>query len=471
LQEIVMALDQSSPTRPFDAARLGRTALSPRAEIIRPRDAAYDARRRVWNARLDAHPAVIVRAPSADDVAALVRVAADEGATVAVRGGGHGLTGPGTCEGGLVLDLSLMDEVAVDPAARRVRVAGGATWGAVDRATGAVGLATTGTIVSTVGVGGSTLGGGLGWLMRQHGLSADNLVSADVVTADGRRLTASSREHPDLFWALRGGGGNFGVATSFEFALHAVDTVVGGMLLYDGERTVDVLRFYREFAAGAPDELTSMAFLMTAPPAPFVPEGLRGRPSIAVLVCCAGAAEAAERTVAPLRAFGPPAVDLLQTMPYPALQSLFDAAVPSGVPSDGRACYLDTLSDEAIEALTEAAAHATSPLSSIHLHQLGGAVGRVGEQDTAFASRDAAFAVNILPTWTDAASAAVHQAWCQELWQALQPFARAGVYSNFLGDEGPDRVRAAYGENYTRLAAIKRQYDPANLFRLNQNIC
>jgi FAD/FMN-containing dehydrogenase len=469
-KEPSMSTDSPHAVRPFDAASLDTARFSSRAEIIRPRDGGYDTRRRVWNARVDARPAAIVRAATPDDVAAVVKLAAAQDAAIAIRCGGHGLAGAGTCEGGVVLDLSPMAEVRVDAAARRARVEGGATWGAVDRATAAAGLATTGTIVSAVGVGGSTLGGGLGWLMRRHGLSADNLVAADLVTADGRQLTASSNDHPDLFWALRGGGGNFGVVTAFEFTLHPVTTIVGGMLLYDGAHAADILRFYGDFTVDAPDDITSMVFLMTAPPAPFVPEDLRGRPAVAILLCCLGDADAAQRTIAPLRAFGPPAADLVQPMPYVALQGLFDAGIPTGVPSDGRACYLDALGDDAIRVLTDAAARATSPLSSIHVHHLGGAVARVGEHDTAFASRDAAYAINILPTWTDPASAAMHQQWGQSLLEALQPVARAGVYSNFLGDEGPERVRAAYGGNYARLARIKATYDPGNLFRLNPNI-
>ncbi|HEX5473978.1 MAG TPA: FAD-binding oxidoreductase [Vicinamibacterales bacterium] len=440
------------------------------AQLIGPGDERYEADRHVWNGRIEKHPALIVRCATTGDVVAALRLAADQGLAVAVRGGGHGLTGAGTCDGGLVIDLGTINAVRVRPEERHAHVGGGATWRDVDSAAAAAGLATTGGMVSSVGVGGLTLGGGFGWLMRKHGLAVDNLVSAQVVTADAQVLNASPDEHQDLLWALKGGGGNFGVVTAFEFAMHPLTTVLGGLVLHPGDRTLDVLRFYRDFAMVAPDELTTMAFLMTAPPEPFVPDWLRGKPAVAILACYAGAPDRAKAVLEPLRRYGPPAADLLNTMPYTALQGLFDKMGTPGLRSSGRSCYLDGLTDRAIDVLADGTRHMTSPFSAVHLHHLQGAVGRRSPHETAFAHRDAAFALNILPIWSRPDEADAHVQWSEDLWYAMQPFAGAGVYVNFLDDEGPERVRAAYGENYDRLVAIKRKYDPQNVFHLNQNI-
>ncbi len=462
---------QEAPRTPQPASLdLRGFTFSPQATLIRPGDADYDAARHVWNGRADRHPALIVRCATTDDVVSAIRLARQHGLPLAVRGGGHSVAGFGTCDGGVVIDLAPMAAVNVDAARRRARAGGGTTWGRFDQATGAAGLGTTGAMISTVGVGGLTLGGGFGMLMRKYGLAADNLRAAQVVTADGAVVTASETEHADLLWGLRGGGGNFGVVTAFEFDLHPISTVLGGMVLHPAAHAGALLRFYRDFVATTPDELTTMVFFLTAPPAPFVPESLHGRPAVAILACYAGTGAEAEAAVAPLRTACDPAADLLQPLPYPALQSMLDSAAPAGLQNDWKAAYLPALSDAAIAVLVERASAMASPLSSVHIHHLGGAVARVPEQATAFAHRGAAFALNILPAWTNPAESTAHVGWAYALWQAMQPYAAEGVYSNFLGDEGPARVRAAYGANYARLAALKQQYDPENIFRGNQNI-
>jgi FAD/FMN-containing dehydrogenase len=448
---------------------LRNATFSRDAEIIQRSDVSYDDARRVWNRRIDKHPAAIVRCATVGDVVAAVRIARERDVPLAVRAGGHGVTGPGTCDGGLVIDLRPMRDVAVQASAFRARVGGGATCGDLDRATGAAGLAATSAIVSSVGVAGLMLGGGFGWLSRAFGLTADHLISASVVMADGRLVTASEEDDPELLWALRGGGGNFGIVTSFELALHAIGPVTGGLILHGADRLGDALGLFREFADTASDELTVKLFVITAPPAPFVPEWLRGQRAVALVVCHVGSVDRAAKELEPLRRFGPPAMDLVAPMPYPAMQQLLDASVPVDVSSGSRACYADELSDGAIDALVEGSRRMTPP-SVVHVHHLGGAVAGVAEHATAFANRDARFAINVLPSWQQSVDEEPVVGWADDLWRAMQPLARRGVYSNFLDDEGPVRVREAYGDNYERLVGIKRRVDPENLFRINQNI-
>jgi len=364
-----------------------------------------------------------------------------------------------------------MKGIRVYPSRNRVRAEPGVTWGEFDRETQTFGLATTGGLVSTTGIAGFTLGGGIGWLVRKHGLALDSLVSADVVTADGELVMTSSSENPDLFWGVRGGGGNFGVVTSFEYQLHQVGPIVlGGLLVYRAEDAPALLRFHREFVKGVPNELTTLAVCLTAPPAPFLPSEIHGKKVVAIAVCYAGAIEEGEAVLSPLRKFGKPVADVISPMPYRALQSLFDASAPAGVMNYWKSCYIDGLSDSAIDTLLEQAAKITSPLSAIHIHQLGGASKMPVDLSTSYNHRDAPFIVNIVSTWTDARENQKHTEWTRGCFAALEKFA-IGRYVNFMGEEGEEGVKAAYGEEkFKRLTALKNKYDPANMFRFNQNI-
>jgi FAD/FMN-containing dehydrogenase len=420
---------------------------------------------------IDRKPALIVRCAGVADVIDAVNFARRHHLLVSVRGGGHNVTGNAVCEGGLMIDLSPMKGIRVDPVRRTARAQAGLTWGEFDHETQVFGLATTGGQVSTTGIAGLTLGGGIGWLMRSYGLVVDNLLSVDMVMADGRLLTASATENEDLFWGVRGGGGNFGIATSFEYQLHRMGPIVlGGMLLYPAAQTKELLHFYREYMADAPDALMALVAFLTAPPAPFVPAHLHGTPMIAIGVCYAGSIEEGQRIVEPLRRFGPPALDLLSPMPYSAIQQLFDAAVPFGLQVYLKSDHLVRLSEEVIDTVVTHAATMTSPLSVAIIVPLGGMVSRVGEHDTAFGHRDTAYDYVIYSMWTNPGEAERHIQCTRDFWTAMQPFS-AGVYVNELGNEGEDRVRAAYPPaTYERLVALKNKYDPTNFFRMNQNI-
>jgi FAD/FMN-containing dehydrogenase len=443
-----------------------------RGEMIQPGDAAYESARRVWNGAIDRHPGLVARATGVADVRAAIRFARERDLPLAVRGGRHNVAGTAVCDGGVVLDCSPMKGVRVDPAARTARAQAGLLWAELDRETQVFGLATTGGIISHTGIAGLTLGGGLGWLMRKHGLAADNLLSADVVTADGECLRASEREHADLFWGLRGGGGNFGVVTSFEYRLHPVGPIVlAGVILYPAARAREVLGFYREFIASAPDELTTIAVLRIAPPAPFFPAPVHGQPVVVIGACYAGPAEEGERAVAPLRRFGPPLVDLIRPTPYVEHQALLDATAPHGLGYYWKSEYLRPLTDDLIDTLVERAWRVATPESYTILFHLGGAVGRADPEASAFEDRQATHAVVIDAVWSKPAHAAACTAWTRDFWEAVRPYSTGRLYVNFLGDEGQDRVRAAYGAaKYERLRALKRTYDPTNFFRLNQNV-
>lgn len=443
-----------------------------RGELIQPGDEAYESARRVWNGAIDRHPALVARATGVADVQAAVRFARGQSLPLAVRGGGHNVAGTAVCEGGLVLDCSPMKGVWVDPLARTVRAQAGLLWGELDRETQVFGLATTGGIVTHTGIAGLTLGGGIGWLMRKHGLTSDNLISADVVTADGECLGTSEREHADLFWGLRGGGGNFGVVTSFEYRLHPVGpTVLAGPVLYPAGAAQAVLGAYRDWLADAPDELTTIVILRTAPPAPFLPREVHGRPVVVVAACYAGRIEDGERAVAPLRRLGEPLVDLLRPTPYVAHQGLFDATAPHGLGYYWKSEYLAPLSDEAIDVLVEHAWRAPTPMSFTIMFHLGGAVARTDPEASAFEDRRARHALVVNAVWSDPADADAAVEWARTFWQRVGAFSTGRIYVNFLGEEGPDRVRAAYGAaKYDRLRALKRKYDPTNFFRVNQNI-
>ena len=429
----------------------------------------YDEARRVWNGMIDRRPLLIARCTGVADVIAAVNFAREQGLTVAVRGGGHNVAGFGTCDDGLVIDLLPMKGIRVDREARSARAEGGVIWRELDHETQAFGLGTTGGLVSETGIAGLTLGGGIGWLMRKHSLTCDNLLSADVVTADGSYLTADQNQNVDLFWALRGGGGNFGVATSFEYQLHDVGPVVaGGAVFHHLEKAGELLRFYRDWTQTLPDELTTMVVLVTAPPEPFIPVELQGKHAVAVAGCYAGPVEEGMKAFQSLKDFGPPAADLIGPMPYAALQQMFDHSAPRG--SYWKTEYIEELSDEAVSVLVDRAGRLGSPFSAIHVHHVEGAVNRVEPTATAFIRRDSRYIVNVVGLWMDPAVHDAEVSWVRDSWRALQPFSGGGPYLNFMDADEQGRIQAAYGGNYQRLVAAKRQYDPTNLFRVNQNV-
>jgi FAD/FMN-containing dehydrogenase len=442
-----------------------------RGPLVGPGDPDYDDARSVWNAMVDKRPAVVARCTGPADVVAAVNFAREHDLLTAVRGGGHSAAGKGTCDDGIVIDLSLMKGVRADPATGTVRAQGGVLWGDFDRETQAVGLATPGGVISTTGIAGLTLGGGFGWLTRRFGLSCDNLLSVDLVTASGEMLVCSAEENTDLFWALRGGGGNFGVATSFEFRAHPVGPLVlGGLIGWPLAQAREILAFHREQTRGAPDELGMSAAFVTAPPLPFVPESLHFQPAVAVILCWSGDLDAGREVVQPWLDLAPP-IQMVDAMPYTVMQTIQDALAPPGRHSYWKSGYLTELTDDAIAAAVEVAATVPSPFSLSELVLWGGAVSRVGPDDTAFGSRDGRFLFNTVSMWEDPAETERNVAWPRAMFEAMQPFAAGGVYVNFLSEEGDDRIVEAYGaEKYARLARIKAQYDPGNLFRLNQNI-
>ena len=442
-----------------------------RGDLLAPGDEGYEQARWTWNAMFDKRPALIARCSGVADVIAGVNYARENGMLLSVRGGGHSVPGHSTCDDGLVLDLSPMRSVRVDPGRMTARADGGVNWGTFDHETGAFGLASPGGQVSTTGIAGLTLGGGIGWLMRKHGLTCDNLISADVVTAAGELVTASADENEDLFWGLRGGGGNFGVVTSLEYLLHDVGIVLGGAVMHPADRAKEALAFYREFCTTAPDELTAYALLVTAPPAPFVPPDMVGQPVVVLAGCYAGDLAVGERVLKPLREFGSPPIDLFQPRPYPALQSMFDETGPAGHSYYIKGDYVSDISDDLIGTVIEQQAAMPGAHCEIHLGQMGSAIGRVGEDDTAFSHRDAEFVFIGIAHWLEPHEEEAQLAWVRGLAEAARPYS-VGTYVNFLGDEGEQRIRFAYGseEKYNRLVELKRTWDPENLFRLNQNI-
>jgi FAD/FMN-containing dehydrogenase len=441
-----------------------------RGELIQPGDEGYETARKVYNAMIDRHPRLIARCVDVADVIAAVNFARENELTLAVRGGGHNGGGLGVWNGGLVIDLSRMKGIRVDPERRTVRVEGGATWGDVDHATHAFGLATPSGIISTTGVGGLTLGGGLGHLTRKCGLAIDNLLAVDVVLADGRLVTASSDENEDLFWAVRGGGGNFGVVTSFLFKLHPISTIIAGPTLWPLEQAPEVMRWYRDFITEAPEDLNGFFAFLTVPPAPPFPQHLHLEKMCGVVWCYTGPAERAEEVFEPVQEFGPPALHGIQPMPYPALQSAFDALYPPGLQWYWRADFVNELSDEAIERHVEHGSRLPTMQSTMHLYPIDGAAHRVGKNDTAFSYRDARWAEVIVGVDPHPANAQSIKEWTVAYWDALHPYSAGGAYVNFMMDEGKERVRATYRDNYDRLVAVKNEYDPTNLFRINQNI-
>jgi FAD/FMN-containing dehydrogenase len=441
-----------------------------RGELIEPGDAGYDDARAVYNGMIDRHPRLVARCADAADAIATVNLARESGTLLAVRGGGHNAGGLGVWDDAIVLDLSAMRSVHVDPAAGTVRVEGGATWGDVDHATYPFGLAVPSGFISTTGVGGLTLGGGLGYLTRQYGFTVDSLLSADVVLADGSFVTASDEEHPELFWAIRGGGGNFGAVTSFQFRGRPVRNVVGGPTLFPLDRAAEILRFWDRFIAEAPEDINGWFGFLTVPPVdPFPPE-LQLQKMCGIVWCANCEPDRATELLAPIRELQP-ALDGVMELPFPALQSVFDALYPKGQQWYWRADFVDELTDEAIAIHLEHAAQLPTPQSTMHLYPIDGAAHRVRNGDTAFSYRDARYGQVIVGVDPDPANNDRMTAWAREYHDALHPHSAGGAYVNMMmHDEGPDRVRASYRDNYDRLVEVKRRYDPANLFRVNQNI-
>jgi FAD/FMN-containing dehydrogenase len=432
-----------------------------RGQLIAPSDEGYHQARLVWNGNIDRQPGLIYRPAGVGDVIAAVNFARDHHLLLAVRGGAHNAAGTCVCNGGLVIDMSLMKGIRVDPFRRTVRAEGGVKWGEFDRETQTFGLATTGGTNTDTGIAGLTLGGGHGWLGYKYGLVSDNLLSADVVTADGQFRVANDTEHPDLFWALRGGGGNFGVVTSFEYRLHAVRPVLAGLVFHPFEQAKKALQFYRDFSSTTHGELTTYAVPMTSPD---------GAKMVAIGVCYDGPMAEGERLIAPVRRFGPPLVDNIRPMPYTELQGMFDAALPAGNQYYVKAHFLREISEEAIDIVVEHFDNVPSPLSLPFFQQTGGAMQR---GHTAYAHRDALYNLVLVSEWLDPRESEVHVRWVRELWQAMRPHATGGVYVNDVGleaDDGAEQIRAAYGASYQRLSELKRRYDPKNLFGHNQNI-
>jgi FAD/FMN-containing dehydrogenase len=454
----------------MDNALLDALREGTRGTVTGPDDPGYDEARKVRNGMADRRPAVIVQPVNAGDVMTAVRFAADNDLTVAVRGGGHSVPGFGTCDDGVVVDLSAMRGVRVDPRSSSAQVSGGATWGDLNEAAYPFGLATTGGIISTTGVGGLTLGGGIGYLARKLGLALDNLVSADVVVGDGSFHVASEDDDADLFWAIRGGGGNFGVVTSFEFRLSPVKDIYGGPMFYEVDDAGDLLRFYREFIADAPEEFGGFPAYQIAPPLPFIPEERHGRTHALFVACWAGDLSQGERMLKPLHDVAPVVAEMVGPMPYPALNSAFDALYPSGLRHYWKANFVTELTDDAISAHVQYGAKVPELTSTMHIYPINGACHRVAPESTAFAYRDASFAPVIAGMWPDAENDEANIAWVRDYYQATAPHSEEGGYVNFMAGDDQDRIRANYKGNYDRLAELKGRYDPGNLFRHNQNI-
>ncbi len=463
---------------PSNGTQLEEDILEPlaanlRGEMLRTGDDGYDPARTIWNAMIDNYPTAIARCLGTADVVEAVNFAREHQLLVSARGGGHNVAGNAVCDDGLMIDLSQMKGIHVDPQRRTARVQPGVTLGDLDRETQLHGLATPTGIVSETGLAGLTLGGGFGWLTRKYGFTSDNLLSAEVVTADGDVLHASETENPDLFWGIRGGGGNFGIVTSFEYQLHPVGpNVLAGLIAHRMEDAAEVLRFYRDFTAEAPPELGSMAVFRLAPPAPFIPESLRGKPILALIVCYAGEVKNGEQVLQPLREFGEPLADLIDVKPYLAHQTMLDAGQPEGYQYYWKSEYLNELQDDAIKTAVAYSADMTSPQTRVAIFQLGGAVGQIDEMATAASHREAEYILAINNGWENPADNEQQIEWTRDFWQEMQPFSTGGSYVNFMSaDAGQKRVEAGYGaEKYERLVNVKNRYDPDNFFRMNQNV-
>jgi FAD/FMN-containing dehydrogenase len=456
-----------------DEATIAEFKTGLRGTLIRPSDDGYDAARKIHNAMIDRRPDFIVRCAGVADVIDAVNFARSHGLLVAIRGTGHNIAGTSLCDGGLVIDLSLMKSVRINPVERTARVEGGASWGELNHDLQAFELAATGGFISTTGVSGLTLGGGLGWLVRKHGLALDNLLSADVVTADGQLLIANSSQNEDLFWGLRGGGGgNFGVVTSFEFKVHPAGTVLAGLVLHPISAGKEALQFWREFGPTSPEEFTDGALIFNAPAGMPVPDALHREPIVGIGSVYTGPLDAAESALAPLLRFGPPAADVRQPMPYSAAQTMADFLWPPGSLNYWKSGFLKDLSNEAIDTILAYSAKALSPRTVVVIEHNGhGAISRVGAEETAFGYRDWPYNFLVTSIWTDPAETDANIRWTREFYDAMQPSLADAVYVNYLAEEGEERVRSAYSSaTYARLSGLKKKYDPANLFRLNQNI-
>jgi hypothetical protein len=441
-----------------------------RGRIIEPQDEGYEDARKVYNAMISKRPRMIVRCADVADVIQSVNFARENELLLSIRSGGHNAGGLGICDDGLVIDLSLIKYTRVDPEAKTIMVGAGCTWGDIDHATHAFGMAVPGGIISTTGAGGLTLGGGLGYLSRKCGLSIDNLLSADIVLADGSFVTANANQNQDLFWALRGGGGNFGVVTSFTFNLHPISMIYGGPMLYELSESEDVMKWYRELIKDAPDDLNGFFAFLTVPPGPPFPEHLHLKKMCGVVWSYTGSLEDGEEIFKPIRAFKTPALDFVGPIPLPALQTLFDGLLPTGLQWYWRADFVNELSDEAIAKHISFAHALPTPLSTMHLYPINGAASRISNKDTAWNYRDATWAMVIVGIDPDPSNKEIITKWTKDYWETLHPYSAGGAYVNFMMDEGEDRIKATYGDNYERLVAIKNKYDPNNLFRVNQNI-
>ncbi len=461
-------------TSVISASAIDELASSFDGQLVRDGDAGYDEARKVWNGHFDRRPGLIARCAGVADVQAAVNFGRENGLSVAVRSGGHSAQGYGTWDDALVIDLSPMKAIEVDPEAHTVRAQAGLTWAEFDSATQEHGLAVTGGRFSTTGIAGLTLGSGSGWLERRCGLTPDNLIAAEVVTADGRLLTADAEQNPDLFWGLRGGGGNFGVVTSFTYQLHQIGPLIyGGLLVCLPERAGEILRFLREYMADAPDDLGLAAAFISAPPEPFVPPEMHFAPVFGLVACWSGALDEGERVLAPIREAAQPVMDMVAPMPYTALQSMLDGGGPHGIRAYMKAEFLPALSDEAIAVLAGRGATRPGPLVQLLLEPMGGAISRVDPQATALGRRDAPWCYHALSMWMEPGpeAADAHIGWARGLADEMAPHVTAGAYLNFTSDDGDERVRSAYGpDTYARLVELKNRYDPTNLFHLNQNI-
>jgi FAD/FMN-containing dehydrogenase len=463
-QQVVTMVGPSLQISVLEEAPIHAFKARLRGTLLRPGEGGYDAARTVWNGMIDRHPALIARCAGVADVIDAVDFARTHHLLVSVRGGSHNIPGNAVCDGGLMIDLSPMKSIRVDPWRQTVRAEGGVTWGAFDHETQAFGLATTGGTDAMTGIAGITLGGGLGWLAGKYGLACDNLLAVDLVTADGRYLTARATEHADLFWGVRGGGGNFGVVTSFEYRLHPVGPVLAGPVLYPFAQARDILRFYRDFSRALPDEANTVCLLATSP------EGL---PVVVIGVCYNGALDTGEQLLQPLRIVSPPLVDQIRPMPYTEIQRLVGSMLYSGDRNYIKSSFMEHISDDAIDTLIEHFATVPSPLTQVFFQRLGNAANRVRPEATAFSHRAALCELGCLSVWRDPAADDVNIRWTRAVAEAMRPFTTGRDYVNQMGqeaDEGAERIRAAYGATYDRLVALKNTYDPTNLFRLNPNI-